>query len=605
MVSKMADEQKFDVFISYSRRDYVDEHKNVIPGNVVSKIKDSLTTAGISYWFDEEGINHGDKFAKLIVRNIKKSRIFVFISTKNSNSSEWTGREIASAHMMKKSIIPIRIDDSAYNEDVMFYISILDYIDYKANPEKGIKSLVQAINQQLERMQEEQIRKQEEEEKKRLEEQKRLEEERLRKMQKEQQAKLEQEKIISDIEVRCTQLNNEEVKLELDRKNLLLGTEKVTDEEKRNSLKSLIISSSLVHKKAQGDNEALRKASEEYKKQIKKLTEDRDKAVALISDKVDKIEALSAKESSSQQEIGRLNKELSETRERLCQLETKLKRTSDTAIVKSNKRLKIGVAISVLVTLVMSIVALRQSLNSEQSLTKQVEKEVAAIVDNEADIPINQSNNIQRVISTIPEVADEKVLRAVDLGLSVKWANINVGARSSYEIGSYFAWGEISTKLDYKKGTYKHYKNGRYTLIGEEGEADNGNKYYNIGNTEYDAALKNLGGKWRMPTETECLELKNKCTWIWSPSKSGYLVIGKNGNCIFLPATGCMSEKHVAFLHSKAKKGFYWSSKTANTSQYSYGESASVLQFDPNGADEIVVSPIDRAIGRCVRAVCE
>ena len=124
----MLDEQKFDVFISYSRRDYVDEHKNVIPDNVVSRIKNALTTAGISYWFDEEGINHGDKFAKLIVRNIKMSRVFVFVSTENSNNSEWTGREIASAHMMKKHIIPVRIDDSTYNEDVMFYISILDYI---------------------------------------------------------------------------------------------------------------------------------------------------------------------------------------------------------------------------------------------------------------------------------------------------------------------------------------------------------------------------------------------------------------------------------------------------------------------------------------------
>ena len=50
------EQTKYDVFISYSRRDYVDERNNVIPGNVVSKIKEALTNAGISYWFDEEGI---------------------------------------------------------------------------------------------------------------------------------------------------------------------------------------------------------------------------------------------------------------------------------------------------------------------------------------------------------------------------------------------------------------------------------------------------------------------------------------------------------------------------------------------------------------------
>lgn len=48
---------KKDVFISYSRKDYVDEHNNVIPGNEVMKIKDALTQAGITFWFDEEECN--------------------------------------------------------------------------------------------------------------------------------------------------------------------------------------------------------------------------------------------------------------------------------------------------------------------------------------------------------------------------------------------------------------------------------------------------------------------------------------------------------------------------------------------------------------------
>lgn len=54
------EQTKHDVFISYSRKDYVDEHKNVIPNNNdISKIKTALTEAGITYWFDEEGIYSG------------------------------------------------------------------------------------------------------------------------------------------------------------------------------------------------------------------------------------------------------------------------------------------------------------------------------------------------------------------------------------------------------------------------------------------------------------------------------------------------------------------------------------------------------------------
>ena len=47
---------KYDVFISYSTKDYIDESKNVIPNNVISQIKTALREAGISYWFDEDGI---------------------------------------------------------------------------------------------------------------------------------------------------------------------------------------------------------------------------------------------------------------------------------------------------------------------------------------------------------------------------------------------------------------------------------------------------------------------------------------------------------------------------------------------------------------------
>lgn len=144
-------EQKtYDVFISYSRKDYVDEHNNVIPGNEVSKIKEALTKAGITYWFDEEGVYAGDKFAKVIVRNIKASSIFVFLSTKNSNQSEWTANEISTAHMLGKKIIPVRIDDSVFHDDVILYIARLSRIDYFNNPVEGRRELIRSIKDYME-----------------------------------------------------------------------------------------------------------------------------------------------------------------------------------------------------------------------------------------------------------------------------------------------------------------------------------------------------------------------------------------------------------------------------------------------------------------------
>lgn len=141
--------EKYDVFISYSRKDYVDEKKNVIPDNVVSKIKEALTKAEITYWFDEEGIYCGQNFVEKIVTNIENAKIFLFLSTANSNKSQWTCKEIATADKLGKHIIPIRIDTTPYNKNVLFRIADLDYIDYYTNPQKGLVDLLKSINSYL------------------------------------------------------------------------------------------------------------------------------------------------------------------------------------------------------------------------------------------------------------------------------------------------------------------------------------------------------------------------------------------------------------------------------------------------------------------------
>lgn len=135
----------YDVFISYARKDYVDEKGHVLPGNPVSRVMKSLSDAGISYWFDTQGIYSGDDFAEKIITSIEKSEIFVFLSTEHANHSPWTRKEIACAHELNKRIIPVRIDHSSYDKAVMFRIVDLDYIDYARNPELALQELVKTI----------------------------------------------------------------------------------------------------------------------------------------------------------------------------------------------------------------------------------------------------------------------------------------------------------------------------------------------------------------------------------------------------------------------------------------------------------------------------
>lgn len=148
--------------------------------------------------------------------------------------------------------------------------------------------------------------------------------------------------------------------------------------------------------------------------------------------------------------------------------------------------------------------------------------------------------------------------RVVDLGLSVKWADRNVGASNPEDYGDYFSWGETTATGNYDWSTY--------TLC--EGTVTSMTKYCNDSyygtvddktTLEFtdDAARANWGGTWRMPTIEEINELKTRCTWTKQAEKNGYEVTGPNGNSIFLPSAGYRYEGN---LFNPGAFGYYWSS---------------------------------------------
>lgn len=156
---------KYDVFISYSRRDYVDESYNVIPGNAIAEIPNVFDENGITYWFDKDGIYSGQEFIEIITGAIAESKMLIFISSKHSNESMWTAGEIFEALDGEKAIIPVKIDNSQYNKKFKLLIRPLDYIDYQENPQNALKDLLRAIN----KVKEDIAQKQREEEKLRQE----------------------------------------------------------------------------------------------------------------------------------------------------------------------------------------------------------------------------------------------------------------------------------------------------------------------------------------------------------------------------------------------------------------------------------------------------
>jgi len=158
-------------------------------------------------------------------------------------------------------------------------------------------------------------------------------------------------------------------------------------------------------------------------------------------------------------------------------------------------------------------------------------------------------------------------LQAVDLGLSVKWANMNVGASAPEEYGDYFAWGETQPKDNYGWSTYNWCDGDAHSLIkycdnasfGQNGFTDALNEL----ESSDDAATAILGGKWRMPTDAEWTEFRTRCTFSWDSINGvvGQRCVGPNGNSIFLPAAGRMVGDGLIWVPTY---GFYWSSSYSN-----------------------------------------
>lgn len=153
----------------------------------------------------------------------------------------------------------------------------------------------------------------------------------------------------------------------------------------------------------------------------------------------------------------------------------------------------------------------------------------------------------------------DNIYEPQDLGLSVKWGQVNVGAGSPLSGGSHFAWGEVSGKsgivqdLYYTWNTYKHWDVTESNMI-KYNEEDGLITLEAVD----DAATMNIGVNWRIPTREEWQELIDSCVWTWYTGY--YKVTSKvNNKSIFLYEGGC-SKGGGRSLNGL----YYWSSSLYN-----------------------------------------
>lgn len=150
----------------------------------------------------------------------------------------------------------------------------------------------------------------------------------------------------------------------------------------------------------------------------------------------------------------------------------------------------------------------------------------------------------------------------VDLGLSVKWATCNVGAETPDQPGLYVSWGSVKGAT--KDFTWENYTHGngavfsKYNFDPSMSQTGNPDNLYILESVD-DLASVTFGKDWRIPTDEETTELRERCTFVWADCNGmeGYEVIGPNGNSIFLPAGGFYVDGNLALYGSN---GCFWTS---------------------------------------------
>ena len=181
----------------------------------------------------------------------------------------------------------------------------------------------------------------------------------------------------------------------------------------------------------------------------------------------------------------------------------------------------------------------------------------------------------------------------VDLDLSVKWATCNVGATNPEDFGSYFAWGETTTKSDYSDSNCATYERSISWLMSNGYIDSRGNL-----TPPHDAARANWGSTWRMPTVKEIEELVDNTTAIWTTHngvRGIFLTSKRNGKSIFLPAAG---SRIWTSLDNEEDNGNYWSSTSYEDNAFN----AYKLGFN---SDKFGWDWKFRFVGRSVRPVSE
>ncbi len=124
---------KFDVFISYSRRDFDEVNK------FVETLKQRIPE--LTYWFDLTGIESGEEeFDEKIISAIDESSYVLFFISEHSMDSKWTKKEVVYANNIDKKVVPVILRETTLRGWFIFNFGRIDCINI-TDPKQNDKLL--------------------------------------------------------------------------------------------------------------------------------------------------------------------------------------------------------------------------------------------------------------------------------------------------------------------------------------------------------------------------------------------------------------------------------------------------------------------------------
>lgn len=131
---------KYDLFFSYSRQN----------ASIVRQAYQYLSNAGYRCWMDMDGVAIGDDFANKIEETIQQSKCLLFFSSEYSNKSEWATREVLFAYKQRIMILPIKLDDTPYPQELRIVLASLPWVYSDLKDREDLNKLIDTIGMLLE-----------------------------------------------------------------------------------------------------------------------------------------------------------------------------------------------------------------------------------------------------------------------------------------------------------------------------------------------------------------------------------------------------------------------------------------------------------------------